>query len=361
MTESALNPIWSASTLDVSGATQVGVLPTRAEKKLIPVEMPTTGVTGASATSPLGSRPSAYEAISYAKATLTDYMTIRIPFRGVTSRDGYDPCYTFRFLINPKTLQVNHQTLDAYSMTRAGFQFGIWGDDTVDLHFNGQTAGQYFENGLTDKWASFTQSYHNLMELVNVFENNGYFFEGEETNSAWNAPDYTRKRIKSHADVVLTVDQFIWFGMFANLTISYDAEHPYTARFDFSFLAWRERFKADPWQDSIHAGPARGHDRSVIEAAQKAAEAATQAAKEASAFYDAMVSNHLLGQGLAASDSLPTLLSGGASMLWGSSAVASSTSSASSLPANSIFNTSASNPANTAFAQAYPGSQGVLK
>jgi hypothetical protein len=257
--EVGLNPAWTDKTgkafLD---SNQVGSLPVRGEKKLVPVKLETQATadnTGSEETGPI------YEAISYAKTTLTDYVTIRIPSRG----SDYDGYFTYRFLINPKTVQVSRQTMDAHSMTRSGWQFGVWGEDTIDLAVSGTTAGEYFQNGLTDRWEEFSLSYQNIMGLVNVFENNGYFFEGEQANTQWNAPDFMRKRIKCQGDVEFSVGNFIWSGMFTSMTMTHTADTPYFNTFEFGFLAWKERFKTNsPWIDSIHNDVYRGHDASVM-------------------------------------------------------------------------------------------------
>lgn len=275
MADTSLNPIWNdPNGLDFTSDTQVGSLPIRGEKKLVPVELASTKTnsqaqkeaaaladSGDTTSEATGTTPT-YEAITYAKTTLTDYVTLRIPTR--PARGKSQGVFTYRFLINPKSVQVSRQTMDAHSMTRAGWQFGIWGEDTIDIHVSGTTAGQYFENGLSDRWEEFSVSYRNTMELVNLFENNGYFFEGEETDNQWSAPDYTRRRIKSQGDVELRVGNFIWSGMFVSMALNHTADTPYFNTFEFNFLAWKERFTdASPWLDTIHNSVTRGHDATV--------------------------------------------------------------------------------------------------
>lgn len=231
-------------------ASMVGKLSTRGEKRIVPIGNPKVGENEANE-----------EHLSYAKRTLTDFITIRIP-----SRD-----FTYRFLINPKSVQVNHQTLDSQAMTRAGWQLGVWGEDTIDLQIQGTTAGQYFSTiaqsdaaeveGLTDRYGEYSLSYRNLLELVNLFENNGYYFEGEAADDKAVSPNYKRKRIKCHGDVEIRVGNFIWTGMFANMNVNDTADSPYFMTFDFNFLAWKERFADDsPWRNSIRNSRSRGHD-----------------------------------------------------------------------------------------------------
>jgi hypothetical protein len=274
---------------DLTTAQRVGLLPIRGEKRIIPVDV---GVTGED-------DETAISAISNVKATLTDYVTVRL-----LNRKGEN--YVYRFLVNPKTISVAHQTLDSHSMTRAGWQFGVWGEDTIDLHISGSTAGQYHFNGTTDAFEEFSISYRNIMELMNLFENNGYTFEGDDLNSTnVFAADFTRRRIKYHQDVELKVGNFIWRGMFTTMSLSSTADTPYYNKFDLGFLAWKEDYKKEsPWRSPIVNSVYRGHSKEVLDmleakAQQEAEYAADAAAKEESAKQsDAAIQNEILTQGI---------------------------------------------------------------
>src|SRR5208337_1439532 len=112
----------------------------------------------------------------------TDFVTIRILNRGQSATGNPDPTTNamYRFLINPSTVQIGRSTLDAQAFARDGWQFGVWGEDAISVTLSGKTAGQYWAFGITDKYQEFTQSYRNLEQLQVVFENNGYWFEGEQ-------------------------------------------------------------------------------------------------------------------------------------------------------------------------------------
>ena len=246
-------------------------LPIRGEKRIIPsfVDIAATQDEIDSGIAAGGQDPDTAPTIEFsdfmvsaALKPFVDYMLIRIPHRGLTNgQPDTTKSATFRFLINPATVQVNHSTLDAQSMTRAGWQFGVWGEDAVMITLNGQTAGQYFALGLTDAFQAFTKSWRNLEQLQMVYENNGYWYEGEEAGEGpLTAPDFTRRRIKMHQDVDLVCGNFIWSGMFDSLTISQDAEKPFLANFTISFIAWKERFRqSSPFLDSIHNEVQHGH------------------------------------------------------------------------------------------------------
>jgi hypothetical protein len=246
-------------------------LPIRGEKRIIPslVTIEATQDEVATGIAAGGQDPNTrstvidYDSfvISAAMKPFVDYISIRIPHRGLTNGlPDQTQSAVYRFLINPATVSVSHQTVDTQSMTRAGWQFGVWGDDVVQITLQGKTAGQYFSLGLTDLFQDFTQSYRNLQQLVMVFENNGYWFEGEELGEGPLAADFTRRRIKMHQDVELVCGNFIWSGMFDSLSISQDAESPFTSTFNISFVAWKERFRTtSPYWDSIHNDVQRGH------------------------------------------------------------------------------------------------------
>lgn len=196
----------------------------------------------------------------YTKRTLSDYMSIRMPGRGT---DG--DTLVFNWLINPSSIQVGYQTIDSRAMVRSGWTFGLWGDDCVEINMSGQSAGYYFCNGLTGVMKEFTLSHRNLLMLQNVFENNGYFFEGEEMGTIGNLnASYTRKRIKYHEDVQLIYNNFIWYGCFQHMSIESSADIPFRDTFSLTFLAWKERFRdSSPYRNSIQNNMQRGHVRNI--------------------------------------------------------------------------------------------------
>lgn len=69
--------------------------------------------------------------------------------------------------------------------------------------------------------------YRNLTALELFFENNGYWFEGEQLFEGPLASGAAYRQIKMHQDVQLLCGEFIWDGMFDNLQISEDADSPF--------------------------------------------------------------------------------------------------------------------------------------
>lgn len=196
--------------------------------------------------------------ISAAKRAYRDYVMVRLPGRGGTTPGVFNanPA-TYWFLINPSEVQIQRQTIDQQSLTRAGWQIGVWGEDFVTISLSGKTPGKYFANGLTDFYAPLTESYRNLLALELVFENNGYWFEGEQAASKLSP---TVKRIKMHQGVELTVGEFIWTGMFETMETTEDAESPFLVDFSLTFVAWREQFRKNtPYQNPIGGEVERGH------------------------------------------------------------------------------------------------------
>jgi hypothetical protein len=248
-------------------------LPIRGEKRIIttPINPSTLSV---SAQQYLGGKPRVFRNtgrtslvqssdfnVIAALQPYVDYVVIRIPHRGVsTSGQLTNDTAIYRFLINPSTVQVNRQTIDAQAMTRAGWQIGVWGEDSLQISLSGKTAGQYFAFGLADMWQPYTESYRNLQQLQIVYENNGYWFEGEQAGEGPLATDFARRRIKMHSDVELIVGNYMWQGMFDSLQIDQSAEEPWLMSFTLTFVAWKERFrKGSPYTDTIHNDMQRGH------------------------------------------------------------------------------------------------------
>src|SRR5208337_262754 len=221
-------------------------LPTRGEKRIIPSPISSSDLNN-EVTKDLGNKART----SFANTGRTSL---------VQYDDFFAPAATYRFLINPSQVQVSRQTLDGQAMTRAGWQIGVWGEDSLSINLSGKTAGQYFSWGVTDAFQPYTNSYRNLEALVMVYENNGYWFEGEQAAEGPLAADFARRRIKMHEDVELWVGNFIWYGMFDSLTVSQSAEEPFLINFQISFIAWKERFrKTSPYQNLILNNVKRGH------------------------------------------------------------------------------------------------------
>jgi hypothetical protein len=210
--------------------------------------------------------------VAAAMKPYVDYVTVRILNRGQDANGNPDPTTSasYRFLINPSQVQVSRSTLDAQAFARSGWQFGVWGEDSVSITLDGKTAGQYWAFGITDKYQPFSESYRNLEQLQVVFENNGYWFEGEQAAGEGPlATDFARRRIKMHQDVELTVGNFIWYGMFEQLEISQNADEPFLMSFNLQFIAWKERFRSSsPYGNQILNSTQRGNAYGAYSATQ---------------------------------------------------------------------------------------------
>lgn len=221
------------------------------------------------ATGTLDLTPSAFEQLRVTRqantaAGLTDYIYIKLKGR---AKDGGD--LKWKFLVNPETIQVNRQVIDAESMSRAGLQTGIWGD-LLDISIQGVTAGQYFAGVLVDAYAEHSRSVSSLLELIAVYENNGTWFEGEITGNVAAAAAYTRKQIQFQADVILAFGNFIWHGCFTELSVDDSADTPYYNKFSLGFMAWKERYRTDsPWRSSIANDQYFGHAHEVFRKVKK--------------------------------------------------------------------------------------------
>jgi hypothetical protein len=253
-------------------------LPIRADRIIVPAAGPGTislqeaANNGSILNTTQNVSPSDYEI----KATLkpfTDYIVFRIPHRGTSASGAPDttqPAY-FRFLVNPRTVQISHQMQDTELLTRDGWKFGVWGEAFTPINFSGKTAGQYFSLGLTDMFKEFTDSYQNLLELQSIFDNNGYWFEGETpatgSSPGQNLPaTISQRRIKIHQDVEVLCGEKIWSGMFDKMVVSQSADSPYLSDFTISFTAWKERYiTASPYINMGECNLQRGHTYNVFD------------------------------------------------------------------------------------------------
>jgi hypothetical protein len=230
-------------------------LPIRSEKQVM-----TTPVTSAQA-SAAAHTTSDYKITPLHKLAYKDYVNIRIGGRGGSQTGVFDPTSAvgYWFLINPSEVQINRETVEEQSFSRGGWQIGLFGENFINITLNGKTPGKYFTKGLTDVDAQFSQSYRNLMALELLYENNGYWWEGEEIATSLSALQST-KRIKMHSDVELTVGEFTWHGLFESFEVTEDADAPFLADFSLVFTGWKERFnKSTPYPGSLGGDVQRGH------------------------------------------------------------------------------------------------------
>ncbi len=262
-------------------------LPIRGEKRIIPSPVSPTDASLAFEEAYLGAgqqppfTPLVVDDdfnVTAALSPYVDYVVVRLYNRGLGGNgqpDGLPAVY--RFLINPSQVVVNRTTLDGRAFARSGWQIGVWGEDSLSISLTGKTAGQYFAFGTTDRYQPFTESYRNLEQLQVVFENNGYWFEGEQAAEGPLSADFNRRIIKMHSDVELIVGNFMWYGMFDSLTVSQNAEAPFLMDFQISFIAWKERFRqGSPYKDTIHNDIKRGHDNCTWQPASLSVQQATQ-------------------------------------------------------------------------------------
>lgn len=256
----------------------LNLLPTRGEKVLVPSPVTVTQESHILSRGFSKGQPTTFQYplsvsqlqgdfdLTAALAPLTDFVVIYVQNRGTDNQGNPDQSSNavFRFLINPATISISHTTLNSESFDRSGFQFGVWGEDMVRISLSGKTPGQYFSLGLTDEFAEYSESYRNLEQIQDVFENNGYWFEGEAANYGNTAANFTRRAIKMHQDVILAVKEFIWYGMFETFEWSQDANNPYLATWNLSFIAWKEQFRADsPYYNALANNVQRGNAYSV--------------------------------------------------------------------------------------------------
>lgn len=237
------------------------LLPTRGEKRIIPVVTPSEdeGDTALSFTA------EDFD-LQAALSPYFEYVSISIPGRGTDASGNPDPAQpaVFQFLVNPEQVQISRQQADAQAMARSGWQIGVWGEDFIVVTLEGKTPGKYFSNGLTDLMTEYTVSYRNLVALELVVENNGYWFEGEQAAEGPLASSFTRRQIKMHSDVQMTMAEFIWFGMFESMEISEDADTPFLMNFSLTFIAWREHFRSEtPYSSPIGGAMTFGHTPEV--------------------------------------------------------------------------------------------------
>ena len=193
-----------------------------------------------------------------------DYIVVRLYNRGLGGNglpNGTPAVY--RFLINPSQVVVNRTTLDAQAMTRAGWQIGVWGEDSLQVSLTGKTPGAVLllraDGQRTSRSRSPTATLSSYRSSSRTTATGSR--ASRRRGPLAGAANFTRRIIKMHSDVELIVGNFMWYGMFDSLTLTQSAEEPFLVSFNLTFVAWKERFrKGSPYKDTIHNDVKHGVD-----------------------------------------------------------------------------------------------------
>jgi len=142
-----------------------------------------------------------------------------------------NPLYLF---INPNTWQRTSNKALFKSYIRNGIKTERWGEELEQISASGTIAACYTqETGLTRYYRGQTPSFRNLMELVQIYRNNGCIYANSYDGNT-GAPS-TSRRIVDVGYVEILYGFELFRGTFDSFTIVEDASKPFTLAYSFIF------------------------------------------------------------------------------------------------------------------------------
>lgn len=134
--------------------------------------------------------------------------------------------YAIHFHIPPSSISWQYQHALNRTQTRGGWNIERSRENLVNISIQGSSGIFYHsKEGLTRLYARSTYAYRELMELVQVYRNNGMSL------------DPTSGVIYTIGAVVLSYDNMLYTGSFDNFELKESEENPYRFEYSLSFVS----------------------------------------------------------------------------------------------------------------------------
>jgi hypothetical protein len=141
--------------------------------------------------------------------------------------------------INPKDLVIGQQQIVSNSYTRRGWVNVAWGNQQATLSASGVSSGFYFyaegKGGLTNFYRRRTPSFINIMDLMALFKNNGWYFLNGMTNPSLFKDGWSRV-ISVMDSIKIEYDGSTYIGSFSTFNLNDIANSPYKMEYSFEFI-----------------------------------------------------------------------------------------------------------------------------
>lgn len=162
----------------------------------------------------------------------TDYNT-------EAKRDNAKEVVKLVLFVNPKDLVIGQQQIVSNTYTRRGWINAAWGNQQATLSASGISSGFYFfydgKGGITNKYRRKSPGFFNLMGIMAMFRNNGwYFMDGIKNPSLFK--DGTSRVINVMDSVKIEYDGSTYIGSFSTFTLNDLASNPYRLEYSFEFV-----------------------------------------------------------------------------------------------------------------------------
>lgn len=178
-----------------------------------------------------------YEFKEYSKEfSITIYNT---DYNTEAKRDNSKEIVKLVLFVNPKDMTIGQQQLVSNTYTRQGWINEAWGNQQATISASGISSGFYFyydnKGGLTNRYRRGSPGFLNLMGIMSMFRNNGwYFMDGVKNPSLFK--DGTSRVINVMDSIKIEYDGSTYIGAFSTFTINDLAANPYRLEYSFEFI-----------------------------------------------------------------------------------------------------------------------------
>jgi hypothetical protein len=160
-------------------------------------------------------------------------MVFRVELPPTAERNKSVPNLTL--FINPSSWNRSISKVQQNQWTRKGVKTERWGDDLEQIQAKGEIGGFYtLQTGLTRFHRWQTPTYRNLMELVQIYKNNGCTYGKTYSNN----PDFvapSQNRILDIGYVEILYGYEVFIGNFESFEISESDDRPFSLSYSFTF------------------------------------------------------------------------------------------------------------------------------
>lgn len=141
--------------------------------------------------------------------------------------------------VNPRDLTIGQQQIVSNTYTRRGWVNAAWGNQQATLSATGVSAGFYFysdgKGGLTNLYRRRTPSFINVMDIMALFKNNGWYFLNGLTNPSLFKDGWSRV-ITVMDSIKIEYDGSTYIGSFSTFNLNDVATSPYKMEYSFEFI-----------------------------------------------------------------------------------------------------------------------------
>jgi murein DD-endopeptidase MepM/ murein hydrolase activator NlpD len=141
--------------------------------------------------------------------------------------------------INPKELVIAQSHKFSNSYTRKGWVNTAWGNQQISITISGVSPAFYFimdgKGGITNYFRRRSASFINLMDLIGLYKNNGWYFLNGITNNNLFKDGYSRV-INVMDQIKIEYDGSTYIGSFSTFSLTDAAESPYKIEYNFEFI-----------------------------------------------------------------------------------------------------------------------------